>query len=318
MIDSTQFIADLQVFFTPVDFWLRWISTASYSGNYLLICAALYWSGYTTLSARLACTTIASTLLFSGCRHLLNSPRPYFEHPELFNDWQEHRWGMPSGHSQNAVVFWGGAFLSIRSIVFRLVALTLIAMIVLSRLYLGVHYPAQIVAGLLAGAGIVFISWKYEATLINWLMNQPIIGQLISLLLITSSPWLATVFIHEVLDIGLGTGDTLPYQKLSLYSGLLFGAAAALLLANTRTSVTRLTLSWALVTTRTVPGVLSLLVIWPLRFVQPEGLEDYRLVYALFWLQGIGISLWICLIWPLIHYRLSGHRYQRTDHNLTQ
>ncbi len=145
-----------------MDIWFRWLSTAGYSGGYLFICAVLYWSGYTALGARLACTTLFSTLIFGGYRQLFNPPRPHFEHPELFNNWEENRWGMPSGHSQNTIVFWGWAFLSIRSTVFQLTALILTALIMLSRPYPGVHYPSQIFVRLLIGLAILIISHHYE------------------------------------------------------------------------------------------------------------------------------------------------------------
>ncbi|KEI72940.1 phosphatase PAP2 family protein [Endozoicomonas elysicola] len=311
MLDPAQLIAETQAILAPMDTWFRWLSTTGYSGGYLFICAVLYWSGYTVLGARLACTTLFSTLIFGGCRQLFNSPRPYFEHPELFNNWEENRWGMPSGHSQNAVVFWGWAFLSIRSTLFRLIALILIALIMLSRLYLGVHYPSQIFVGLLIGLAIIIISYHYETRFLQWLMSLQTRLQVTSILFITSSPWLLTLVTHELLSIGPGNGSTLPYQKLSFYTGLLLGTATATLVANTHTRITQLSPSWKLIGTRTIPGMLTVLVIWPIRLELPLDVNHHFAAYLLLWLQGIGISLWVCLIWPLLHYHLLGQRYQK-------
>ncbi|WP_419534997.1 phosphatase PAP2 family protein [Endozoicomonas sp.] len=318
MLDSAQLIANLQAALTPFDFWLRLVSTAGYSGGYLLICIALYWSGFITLAARLACTLLASTLIFGGCRQIFDSSRPYYDHPELFNYWKEHRWGMPSGHSQNAVVFWGGSLPGIPSKLFKLLAVFFIALIALSRLYLGVHYPGQVIAGLIVGSCIVIISWRFEATFIHWLLHKRTTLQLLVLFFLSSTPCLITATGHELLGIGSGSGTPYPYQKLSFYSGLLFGASLAILIASTRTVVTRLSPSWKLISTRTLPGLLIAMMIWQFRFEPQENNEPFLIIYLVSWLQGIGISLWAGLIWPLCHYLLLGQKHQQIDQELAE
>ncbi len=317
-MDSAQLIASSQAMLAPLDFWLRIASTAGYLSGYLLICAALYWSGFISLATRLTCTILASTLLFGGCRQIFDSPRPYYDHPELFNGWKEHRWGMPSGHSQNAVVFWGGALISTPTRLFKLLAVALIALIAISRLYLGVHYPSQIMMGLINGACIVLITWRYGARFINWLQNKRFHQQLLTLLLLTSIPWLATTIAHEVLGFGSGNGSPYPYQKLSFFSGLLFGTSLAVLIASTQTSFTMLAPSWKLISTRTIPGLLTVLLVWPFRFEPQTGTEQTFVIYTLIWLQGFGISLWAALIWPLCHFQLLGQQHSRRDQEFVE
>ncbi|HEX7004538.1 MAG TPA: phosphatase PAP2 family protein [Trueperaceae bacterium] len=66
--------------------------------------------------------------------------------------------GFPSGHAQGAATFWGIGALYVRRGWFTVLALLLIALISLSRLYLGVHLPVDVVAGLALGALLVALA----------------------------------------------------------------------------------------------------------------------------------------------------------------
>src|SRR5829696_6221165 len=86
---------------------------------------------------------------------LFARPRPYFEHPLL----SETSYGFPSGHAMESLVLYGMvayfAVLAVRTwrartaIVFG--AALLVLSIGLSRMYLGVHYFSDVVAGFAAG-----------------------------------------------------------------------------------------------------------------------------------------------------------------------
>lgn len=63
--------------------------------------------------------------------------------------------GFPSGHAQSTTTFWGLAAVFARRTWLTVVALAVIALVSLSRLYLGVHLPVDVLGGLLVGAAIV-------------------------------------------------------------------------------------------------------------------------------------------------------------------
>jgi membrane-associated phospholipid phosphatase len=100
-------------------------------------------------------TTGGSVMLLLLLKALFARPRPYVEHPLLL----ETYYSFPSGHAMEAVILYGMlayfAVLALRAwwtraaIVFGTSLLVLL--IGFSRLYLGVHYFSDVVAGFAAG-----------------------------------------------------------------------------------------------------------------------------------------------------------------------
>ncbi len=63
----------------------------------------------------------------------------------------------PSGHAQSAAVVWGLLATRARSRGGKTVCLVIIALIAFCRLYLGVHWPADVIGGLAIGAGTLAV-----------------------------------------------------------------------------------------------------------------------------------------------------------------
>ena len=61
----------------------------------------------------------------------------------------------PSGHAQSAAVVWGLLATRARSRGGKIACILVIALIAFCRLYLGVHWPADVIGGLLIGAGML-------------------------------------------------------------------------------------------------------------------------------------------------------------------
>lgn len=63
--------------------------------------------------------------------------------------------GFPSGHAQASTTFWGLAAAYARRSWFTLLASVLIAVVSISRLYLGLHLPVDVIGGILIGLVVV-------------------------------------------------------------------------------------------------------------------------------------------------------------------
>ena len=298
-MDVYSVIAQLQEWLAPADYLLRWLSLHTYSHYYLLAAATLYWSGYTAIGARLAFGTLLSTLTFGSCRQFFASPRPYWSHPELFLGVTEKAFGMPSGHSQNAVVFWGLLARSLRQQTALLLCTLLIACIAVSRVYLGVHYPSQVITGLTVGLLLLTALTTLEKPCLKILHSKPVWARVTITLLFCSLPLLVTLFLREGLQMGSGNGPALPYKRLLLYTGLFTGLCFGLLMPlNSRTACLRLFLS------RAIPGAVSTIVFWKLLPLLPALKEAPAISYLSHWLAGLLLTFWATGLWPLLHSRL--------------
>jgi membrane-associated phospholipid phosphatase len=83
-------------------------------------------------------------------------------------------YGFPSGHAGNATVFWGGLALHSGSVAAWSMAVAFVVAISLSRVYLGVHFVADVLGGVVAGSlvlgllGVVFVRRHAHARLKGW------------------------------------------------------------------------------------------------------------------------------------------------------
>jgi membrane-associated phospholipid phosphatase len=68
--------------------------------------------------------------------------------------------GLPSGHVSGAVAMWGGLAVVFRSRLFAWLAAIFVVLMAISRMYLGVHFLADVIGGALLGGSILFFAWR--------------------------------------------------------------------------------------------------------------------------------------------------------------
>ena len=123
----------------------------------LLFRAGLHWEAF-AVAVSLGGAMLISDLV----KVLVSRPRPPVEHLQAVTGSS-----FPSGHSTQASAFWFSVVLALRAArvaplltgVAAGLALVLVLAVALSRVYLGVHYPADVIAGVLLGTGwAVFVA----------------------------------------------------------------------------------------------------------------------------------------------------------------
>ena len=135
------------------------------------IVAMFLWHTEHKHSARLLLAATAGNILLNGALKLVY----HRARPTVF-EWQTTAVSssFPSGHAMSATVVYGTvAYLCMRlqrhrwsRVLTLLAAVTLILLICLTRLYLGVHYPSDVIGGIIVGLGwAAFCMATLEASL---------------------------------------------------------------------------------------------------------------------------------------------------------
>ncbi len=146
---------------TPVHTGLMLLLTQLASTGVMVVLTALvaavlvlrrsdYWLG------RLGLSVPGCILLNEVLKYLFHRSRPALAHPLV----KLESYSFPSGHAVSATVFYG--FLAIllcssvpskvRRVAIRVAAIALILAVGFSRVYLGVHYPTDVLGGMFEGA----------------------------------------------------------------------------------------------------------------------------------------------------------------------
>lgn len=113
----------------------------------LVLAAFFYWCLDERLGLRLLLLATVGTLFGSLIKLGLHAPRPVWVVPGIRALDAIHTFGLPSGHAVGAMTGWGLVATHYRRRWVTVLAVALIFLIGLSRVALGVHYPAQVLAG---------------------------------------------------------------------------------------------------------------------------------------------------------------------------
>lgn len=155
---------------------------------YLLFFPLIYWSVDRAVGVRLMVVFLLSGLVNQVAKHLAAQPRPFQYDARVKEIVGTEGFGLPSGHTQSAIVVWGYLGTAVRKRWFWVLAGMLMVLTPLSRIYLGVHFPTDVLGGYVLGIAMLWLWLRYGTRLEEWFFEQETIHQLI---LITAIPALA-------------------------------------------------------------------------------------------------------------------------------
>ena len=160
---------------TPV---MELITSLGYPQAYMVIIAVVYWSIDPKVGLRMAIFLPLVSSLNSILKLAIHAPRPYWVSTEIKAIHASRGFGMPSGHAQASTVwFLAGTYL--RKTWIWIAAIFIVFLIGMSRAYLGVHYPTQVIAGWGIGIAIMICFLIFEKGLATWLRGLKLYWQLI-------------------------------------------------------------------------------------------------------------------------------------------
>ena len=127
---------------------------------FMLILPILYWCVDSLLGIRVAIILMLSGGINGAIKLALHGPRPYWFSTSVKGLAAETSFGVPSNHAQSATVIWGILAAALRKWWAWLVAVLLIFLVGLSRLYLGVHFPQDVLLGWLIGGLFLWLTTR--------------------------------------------------------------------------------------------------------------------------------------------------------------
>ncbi|WP_026127896.1 phosphatase PAP2 family protein, partial [Nocardiopsis lucentensis] len=134
----------------------------------VLLITLVFWCVNAGTGARLFVAVVASGAVNYLLKGLIYGARPFWFSHQVTAHAAESSFGIPSGHAQASTVLWGYLGLRSGSRAWFGAAAALVALICLSRLYLGVHFLSDVLAGLLVGIAVLWAFLRWEERVLRW------------------------------------------------------------------------------------------------------------------------------------------------------
>jgi membrane-associated phospholipid phosphatase len=284
---------------------------------FFLVLPLVYWSVDPGLGLRIAFILAASNYLNSIVKLLFVAPRPFWVSAQVEPFLHENTFGIPSGHAQNSAAFTGIMAAWIKKPRAWAAALLLTFFIGFSRLYLGLHFVHDILAGWAIGFVLLFLFLRFWEPVAAWLRMKSLLQQiglafLISLLmtaigLLTTSRLEEYVFPVEWVDNARRAGpiaDPVSLEGTFTSAGSFFGlAAGAAWIASRGGFQAAGPLEKRAL--RYVIGLLGIVVLWfGLGQVFPDGESIAPLVLRYFRYFLVGFWITAGAPWLFFHFNL--------------
>jgi len=201
---------------------------------YLLLAPVIIWCVNYKLGARVGILLLFSSYINEALKNLFMQPRPCEPRPDVCIVQQDGH-GLPSGHAQNAVVFWGVIADWIGTASGWIAAILVMLLIGISRIYLGVHFPTDVFAGWAIGILILGAYLLVGKRIETWLGGLSLPAQILlalslPLLLLAIQPNNVMVQITGAFSgIAVGVALTMRYLEFDA-GGLIWKRAVRFLL----------------------------------------------------------------------------------------
>ena len=275
---------------------------------YLLLIPFIYWAIHPRLGIRVLLILIGTDFVGSYAKHLFHEPRPYWLSETVLGKSTETSYGIPSTHASGTFAVWGALAIRVRENWLRILAVAMILLVAFSRLYLGVHFPHDILLGWIIGLAGLWVIVRFEDDILGWfrgysIRNQVLISLIVSLALAFIG-WLIVIMISGSPDPESWASFATEARDISHYftvGGGLFGGLAGYILVKEMIEFNhRVPWVWRIV--RYLIGIVITLAIW-------QGLDilfglfatdGTFLSYLLRFIRYSAVTLWVTLGAPVV------------------
>lgn len=290
---GTEAIVWVQSWSNP--FFDRLFNFASFLGDeefFLMLLPLVYWCLSKASGRWLAYALLLSGYLNSLIKHIFLIPRPADPRIRILRPADTP--SFPSGHAQNAVSVWGLLASRIRKAAVWAPIILLMLLIAFSRIYVGVHYPQDVIGGLILGAIFLCVFLWLMPLAERWLGRQSLALKLALALVLP----IAGLFLH-----GTDLRGLYPAPDAATTMGTILGMSVGFLF-EPRCIRFRVDGPWWKRLLRFIVGLIVVLIFWQgLKLVIPTDIA-HGLAVALRFLRYICTGLAAILLAPWLFVRL--------------
>jgi len=182
-------------------FWDMFFQIVTMTGEeyfYILAAAVIFWCVNKKFGYKLGFALLTSAIVNIALKDIINATRPIGV-PGVRSLRIETATGasFPSGHTQGATTFWASCIIHVKKKWIYLVGILAILLVGYSRLYLGVHYPIDVIGGILIAIIWTFISnyiFEYaQSTKKTWVLMVIIVPMLIGMIFLREKSYYTIV-----------------------------------------------------------------------------------------------------------------------------
>jgi len=181
----------------------------TYTGEemfFLLFLPLITWCINKDAGIRLMILFLLNTYFNSIAKSVADQPRPFQINSRVKAVVHAGGGGFPSGHTQNALVVWSYLAYAFKKRWLWAPAVIMMIFVPMSRIYLGVHFPTDLLGGYILGLIILILYIKLEIPARDWLKEKSIGIQLSFSILI---PLLLVLVMPKMDSHGIATCGTL-------------------------------------------------------------------------------------------------------------
>jgi membrane-associated phospholipid phosphatase len=288
------FIRTVQLIHGPVlDALFKAITALGEEMFFMILVPTIFWCVDFAAGARLAFVFLLSPYVNSVLKDVFAHPRPFDLDPTV----QRHftgaeGYGLPSGHAQNAVVLWGTIAVCFRKAWLWVVAVLLIFLIGFSRIYLGVHFPTDVLGGWAIGAVLLGIYVAVGSRIEAWLKRLELRWQLVLAVVVP----LALLLLH-------------PTASAATPAAVLMGMGVGIALMHRIAPFSAAGSAWQCFL-RFLVGIVGVAIVYVgLRFVFPGEGEPLYFVLRVVRYALVGLWAGLGAPWLFLQLRLASRRF---------
>lgn len=296
---------------------MRFFSNLGTENFFFIVLPLIYWCIDSALGMRVGLILATSGVFNYAGKLLFAGPRPYWVSSHVKGLWPETSFGTPSNHAQLATNVWGLIAVYVKKTWVQVIAVLLIFLIGFSRIYLGAHFPHDVILGWILGGIILYAFVKLEKPVFDWFLQKTMFQQIVfsfavSMVFILIGFSAATLrkdfqipeqWISNALLVSTDVPAPVEPHGIFTLAGTFFGLAAGSvwILHNGGYQATGPLWKRAL---RYVVGLIGILIFWMgLGAILPDG--DGFIFYVLRYLRYSLVGWWVAAGAPWVFIRLS-------------